>query len=299
MKEENVQHVRRRRKKKSKLGYYLYAIIILFLTIANISLAAFLLTYVQKIDITGTKISKQEEIAEWIQEDPYTLNSVYTVLKFKRGDYKLPAYLKDIKVSFKAPWALKIQVTEKESVGCMIAGEEIICFTEDGLVMEILQELPEELPLIEGIQATKVERFEKLQVENDKVFSYAVEVSEGIEKYQLAPDKIVWEGDSINLYFGEVCVRLGKSGFDDKLIQLPPILEKLVGKKGTLQMEHYDESSATISFEEYIEEPVEMPQEEPVETPQEELEEVPQEEPTESQEGESGDTTTEVAPEGE
>ena len=50
------------RKKKRKFGYYLYAIVMLMLTIANITIATFLLTYVQKIKVTGTKYSTDSQI---------------------------------------------------------------------------------------------------------------------------------------------------------------------------------------------------------------------------------------------
>ena len=57
----------------------------------------------------------------------------------------------------------------------------------------------------------------------------------------------------MNLYFGEICVQLGKMNFDEKLTQLPPILEKLEGKKVTLHLELYSELSNSISFEEVVE----------------------------------------------
>jgi cell division protein FtsQ len=56
----------------------------------------------------------------------------------------------------------------------------------------------------------------------------------------------------MNLYFNGVCVKLGKSNFDKKIVELPPILEKLEGKEGTLFMEHY--TSGRISFKENPEE---------------------------------------------
>ena len=83
--------------------------------------------------------------------------------------------------------------------------------------------------------------FSNIQLSNSRI-------SEEVRKEELAPDRLVWEDDSMNLYFGEICVQLGKLNFDEKLIQLPPILEKLEGKKGILHLEHYNEMSSSISF---------------------------------------------------
>ena len=69
-------------------------------------------------------------------------------------------------------------------------------------------------------------------------------------KNELKPHRIVWEDEGMSLYYNDIRVKLGKSNFGDKLMELPPILEKLEGKSGILQMEHYSSDSKTISFKE-------------------------------------------------
>lgn len=270
MQGETEGRPKRRRRKKSRFGYYLYAVVILLLTITNITLAVLLLTHVQRIEVSGTEVSDEKEITEWIQEDPLTVNSLYTIWKFQRGSYELPVYLKEIKVGLSAPWALNVEVVEKEEIGCVIADNSYVYFDEEGLVLQRSLELMEGIPLIEGLQVKNVEQYEKLQVDNEKVFSYIVNITEGIEKQKLSPERIVWEDDSMNLYFGEVCVQLGKTDFEEKLMELPPILEKLEGKKGVLRMEYYSETNDSISFEEAVEN---TPEENAEENPEENTEE--------------------------
>lgn len=245
---------RRKKKKKSKFGYYLYAVVILLLTITNITLATLLLTHVQSIQVSGTENSQQSEIVSWIKEDPMTTNSLYTLFKFKTGSYTLPVYLEDVKVSLSAPWKVKVKVTEKQIIGCLIKDNSYIYFDEEGLVLQKTMEYKEGIPVIEGLDVENAEKYATLQVSNEKVFDYFVSVTKEIEKNELSPDRIVWEDDSMNLFFEQVCVQLGKSNFDEKVIQLPPILEKLEGKSGTLHLEHYTSDSTSISFEENVEE---------------------------------------------
>ncbi len=248
---------KRRKKKKSKFGYYLYAVVILLLTIINITLATLLLTHVQSIQVTGTENSKQSEIISWIEEDPMTTNSLYTFFKFRVGSYTLPVYLEDVQVTLSAPWKVKVKVTEKQIIGCLINEESYVYFDAEGLVLQKTTAYIEGIPLIEGLEVEEANKYEVLQVNNEKVFAYFVDVTKEIEKNELSPDRIVWEEDSMNLYFEQVCVQLGKSNFDEKVIQLTPILENLEGKRGTLHLEHYTSDSKNISFEENIEENIE------------------------------------------
>lgn len=240
---------KKRRKKKSKFWYYLYAVVILLLTIINITLATLLLTHVQSIKVVGNKNSQKNEIIAWVKEDPLTVNSLYTLWKFKSHAYELPIYLKDVDVSLKAPWKVQINVSEKEMIACVLAESEYLYFDAEGLVLKKSYEHEEGTPLIEGIHVENAEQFEYLQVDNEKVFSYIVNLTEEVANQELSPDRIAWEEDSMNLYFGDICAKLGKSNFDIKLAQLKPNLAKVKGESGTFQMEHYTSDSKNFSFE--------------------------------------------------
>lgn len=248
---------RRKKKKKSKFGYYLYAVVVLILTIANITLATLLLTYVQSIQVTGTEISQKSEIIAWIEEDPLTKNSIYTWFKFKTGSYTIPVYLEDVEVTLTAPWKVKAKVTEKQIVGGLLTDNSYVYFDEEGLVLLNTTEYKEDIPFIEGLQVEEATQYEVLQLENEKVIDYFVSVVKEVDKNELDPDRVVWEEDSMDLYFGDVCVKLGKSNFDKRILQIPSVIEKLEGKNGTLHLEHYTSESKNFSFEENVEENIE------------------------------------------
>ena len=244
----------RRKKKKSRFGYYLYAVVVLLLTIINITLATLLLTYVQSIQVSGTKNSQKNQIIAWIEEDPLTVNSLYTWTKFKLGSYTLPIYLEDVQVSMTAPWSLKVQVKEKQIVGGLVADNAYVYFDAEGLVLLKTTEYKENIPLLEGAKVSDVKKYEVLQFKNKKVLQYFLNVMKEVEKTEVNPDQVVWEEDGITLYYEEVCVRLGKGNYSKKVSQIPPILEKLEGKSGTLHLEHYTSDGEKISFEENVEE---------------------------------------------
>ncbi len=242
--------MQKKRKKKSKAGYYVYAIVVLILTIVNISLAMLLLTHVQRIQVTGTELSTEEEIKAWMTEDPLSVNSLYNVFKYRFGSYELPVYLEGVKVSLNAPWELKVQVNEKDIMACAKYKKSYIHFDEDGLVLKISAEEPKNVPFVEGIPIRGAKLFEPIIVTDEKVFSYVDNMLKEVKKSGLEPTRIAWKNGSINLYFEEVCVEMGKSNYGIKLAELPPILETLSGKKGVLRMEYYSQTGDSISFEE-------------------------------------------------
>lgn len=252
--QEDIEEKLRKRKKKKGFGYYLYAVVILILTLANITLATLLLTHVQKIEVTGTKYSEKEKILEWFQEDPLTKNSLYAFWKMKTGSYTMPEYLERIELQFRAPWKIRLDVKEKQIVAGVKSDNSYIYIDKEGFVLVESSERMEEVPIVEGVSIKTAKQFETLKVKDEKIFSYMSSVIEEIEKNQLLPDRIIWEDDSMNLYFEEICVSLGKSDYDEKLVQLASILdlEQLKGKSGTLHLEHYNEMSTSISFEENL-----------------------------------------------
>lgn len=252
MDQEREERPKKKRKKKSKVGYYLYAVVVLVLTIAILVVSTLILFHVQRIEVKGTDYSEKNAILEWVQEDEYTSNALYALCKFNWGSNEIPPYLEQVKVGLSAPWALKVTVTEKKMIGCAATDEGYVYFDKEGLVLLKSAEKLEDVPLIEGLDIEKSELYKKLPVDEERVFSYLVDLTKEVKKNKLNPERIVWEENSMNLYFGNVRVRLGRSRFDEKIIQLPPILEKLEGKKGVLDMEYYNEASPNISFKEEV-----------------------------------------------
>ena len=255
MKEEQKEQPKKKRKKKKGFGYYLYAVVVMFLTIANITLATLLLTHVQQIDVTGTKYSEKEDVVAWFQEDFLTRNSLYAFIKIEFGKYAMPEYMESVNLRFKAPWAICLDVKEKQIMAGIVSDNSYIYIDKEGLVLLESKEMLEDTPVIEGLSVGKTQQFEKIQVEDKKIFTYMEQISEELEENQLLPDRIVWENESMNLYFEGVCVKLGKNNYGDKLVQVSSIFElgELEGKSGVLHLEHYSDMNENISFEENIE----------------------------------------------
>ena len=244
-----MEQEQKRRKKRKRFGYYLYAVVALILMIANILLGAYLLFNVRDIEVRGNTYSSEYEILDMVWEDPKASNSIYALWKFKFGSYDKPAYIEDLRISLVLPWKLRITVSEKKIVGCGVVDGEYVYFDDKGLVLQKSTEMLEAVSVIEGIECGGVDLYKTIPIENEKAFSYIVNLTEELKKREMTADRILWEDEGMKAYFGNVGVQFGKSGFEEKVLQLTAIIDELDDREGTLHLEHYSKTSNSISFE--------------------------------------------------
>ena len=81
----------------------------------------------------------------------YSINTLYILAKYAVGKGESLPCLDSIKVSLKAPWALKVKVEEKPIVGYVENEDHYAYFDQEGMVVSESTALIEGLPCIEGI----------------------------------------------------------------------------------------------------------------------------------------------------
>lgn len=237
-------------KKQKKNNHTLYALVILTLGIAIIVMTVLLLFHVQTIVISGNEYVSSSEIAASIQDDKYAGNSLYVLAKDAMGKITFPKAVESAEIRMKAPWSIKVTVKEKEIIGCIIVGDEYVYFDEEGMVLRKSPVPKEGIPYIEGTEVEEAVLYEKLPVEEERLFRNVKDAVESFRQYDVVPERIVSSGADLTVYIGEVCVELGSGDMELKISQIPPIIEKLEGKTGTLDLRHYNDSSEIISFKE-------------------------------------------------
>lgn len=244
--EETREEPRKRRKKKS---HKVYAFFVLLLGFIIIGVAVFLLFYLQEITVSGNEHMTEQEIMDVVCNDKYSVNTLYILGKYAVGKGEVPPCLERMKIRMEAPWRLKVIVEEKPIVGYIQNGDKYDFFDKEGLVIFESSELIEGLPYIEGIDVGEVRLYQYLKSDDTRIFEQILEASREVAKYGLTSARIVGEGDEICLDIGNIRVRLGKSVSAEQIAQIPPILEKLGDRAGTLHLENYSEMNSTITFE--------------------------------------------------
>ena len=246
MNEERKEEVKRPRKKKK--SHKLYAAIVLTLGVVIVCLTVLILFYVQRIEIKGNTYCTDKTIAEAIQNDKFSINTLYVTAKYASGKGEIPAGLESMEVSLNNPWTLGVTVKEKQSIGYIEHKKQRVYFDNEGLVLIDGMAIIKGVPLIKGINFKNIKLYQTLECENSNVFGKIEMVMQELKKNELTADKILFNNDRIYVYIGKICVSLGMEVTVEKIVQIKPILEKLEEQEGTLHLENYSAGNETITF---------------------------------------------------
>ena len=245
MREEHKEVEKLHKRKKS---HKIYAAIVLSLGIVIICLSFLLLFYVQRIEIKGNHYCSDKTIVQAIQNDRFSINTIYILSKYSSGKGEIPAGLESMEISLKNPWTLKVTVEEKQSIGYFEHKKKRVYFDEEGLVLIDGLAIIQEVPLVEGVKFKNVKQYSQLACENTNVFEEIATIKKEFEKNELKMDRILYIDDRVHVYIGKKCISLGTDITEEKIAQIPPIMKKLGKKKGTLHLENYSGGNETITF---------------------------------------------------
>lgn len=206
---------------------------------------------IQTVYEEGNVHYTEEEIKAIVMKGPLGDNSLYLSLKYKNKGIEGIPFVDVVDVDILSPDTVKIIVYEKSLTGCVRYLDTYIYFDRDGYVVESSSIKTVGVPQIMGLQFDYMVTGEKLPVGNEEIFNSILNITQMLQKYELASDKIYFnKSGEITLYFEQVKVSLGNepAALEDKLMILPGLLSNLEGKSGTLQMQTYDADSGKYVF---------------------------------------------------
>ncbi|MFI3170744.1 MAG: hypothetical protein R3Y58_00020 [Eubacteriales bacterium] len=236
-------------KRKNKRQFGLYAISVIVLALAIIIMCFYLLFFTQKVEVRNNEYSTDMYILNWLAADPVSTNTIATFVKYNYWDINLPGGVDSICVELNNPWEVAVLVEDKQPVsGFEIEGKYVYC-DEDGTVILEVETSLEGVPLIEGIEVTEYALYEIIQVEDVDIFQNVLEVTSILNTEEISVDTISCGGAAdVDITIGNKLIKLGEGNYEEKIVQIPPILEKISEEEGTLNLENYSSSNATVSF---------------------------------------------------
>lgn len=201
---------------------------------------------VQTVYVEGNVHYTAEEIKELVMEGPMGNNSLYLSMKYKSRGIKDVPFLDAMDVDILTPDTIKITVYEKALAGYVKYMNTYVYFDKDGYVVESSTIRTAGIPQVTGLTYDYIVLGQPLPVaeEYQDVFGTILEMTKLLNKYELSADRIYFHTDTkTTLYFGDVKVALGEETqwLEDKIMRLPEMLPQLAGRKGTIQMETYNE----------------------------------------------------------
>ena len=209
---------------------------------------------VRAFEVDGNKYYSDNSVTAWINNDELAANSLYILIKYNLTDPDLPDAVERLDISLKNPWTVHVQVKEKQMVGYVDYDGAFLYFDHDGTAFVSRKKEVEGVFRVEGLSfdAGNVVMGKTIPAEDPDIFEKIAEVSRGLDKYELVPDKVSCAGGEMQLVFGKVRILLGNDNYDERMAQISPILQKLDERypdtAGTLHLEKFDGDSENIPF---------------------------------------------------
>ena len=232
------------RRKKGNILIKLLIVLVIFLGLATgvlyVAATHFKIT---QISFEGTDRYTEDELKEYIFGQNECVNSLKLGYDLKHD------YVK-VSIPFIETYDVNIEYHDKSIVAYIIYKGNYMYFDKDGIVVETSNRQDMSVPLIDGLEFDSVVLYSLLPVADEGVFNTILDLSQNLQKYDLAVDKIHFNNDlSIVLYIGDVRVNFGfGERLGEKLHELKQLEPQLAGLSGILNMENYTEGSGYITF---------------------------------------------------
>ena len=186
-----------------------------------------------------------------VVENGYIDNSVAYFLKCKIASPDLLPFIDSIHVKINRPDTITVEVKEKKRAGCLLYNGKYVYFDKNGYALESYEKKYDDVPLVTGLKYDELVMQEKIPVKKEKVFSYLLELTTAIDKYNLPIDQIYIKEDGNALLISDkITVDLyNKKDIDIKISELAGMLKKVKGKSGTIDMKYFSEDHKIAVFQ--------------------------------------------------
>ncbi|MBO5565448.1 MAG: cell division protein FtsQ [Lachnospiraceae bacterium] len=232
----------------------LFLILFCIVTALLIGGAVFVLSYyrVRKVYVEGSTQYTDKEIADIVMQGTLGDNSLYLSYKYKDRGIDNVAFIDKMDVDIVDHETIRIRVYEKALAGYIEYVGQYIYFTRDGIVAEASREKIEGIPEVRGLSLDRIVLYERLDVDDDRIFDRVLDVTQLLGKYNLTVDKIYFDSaKNMTLFFGKVRVLLGGEEYtDEKIANLQDIIPRLEGKEGSIDMTGYTPDTRYTTFKE-------------------------------------------------
>ncbi len=236
------------KKRKKKLSVRVYHFFTTVIGLAIVILGIFVLFHIQEVVVTGNTYTDTNEIIKVVRDDPYSINTLYIMGKYKLGKGKSLDTLEDIKVGIKNPWTLSVTVTEKPIVGYIETSDGYAYFDIEGRMVYRNHELMSDIPKIEGISAEGLQVNDILEAGDKEQLQQILLATKEAKKQELAVERVMNIENNVYLTMGNIYINLGREVTSEQISQISPIMANLEGQEGTLHLESYSPENDTITF---------------------------------------------------
>ena len=209
--------------------------VFLFFAILGVSLS------VSKVTVTGNKSYTAEQIEQLVFPTRMSRNCVACLVREMMGKKRDIPFVQDYKISFTGPAEVEVIVYEKSIVGYVSYMSSRMYFDKDGIIVESANQRLPGIPEITGLHFGQIVLYRELPVENRRIFSMILNLTQTLSTFEIPVDVIRYDRDlNATLNIGSVSVLLGGANdMNGKLSELSNILPRIKDLDGTLDLSDY------------------------------------------------------------
>ncbi len=203
------------------------------------------------VEVVGNVIYSDEQIEDWIFSEEDSWNTMYVFLRYRFQRQEELPFVDSIKVRMLSPSKLEVDVEEKGMLGYLYIPSlgENAYFDQDGFVVELTNDVIAGVTKITGLEVEDAALYEKLDLGENGLWKTMLTLTQLLDKYDLSPETIYLQDETILLSYGDIQVDLGDdTQLNEKILRLQQILPELAGMTGTLHLDNWSESSSDIHF---------------------------------------------------
>ena len=144
---------------------------------------------------------------------------------------------------------IHVQVYDKTIAGCVEHMGRYMHFDREGIVVESAEEPDEGIPVITGIEFSKVVIGEKMEIEDERLFTVILNLTQSLQMNEIACERIHFDiRQNITLYIGESEALLGGGEIHDYQISaLKRVLKAAKGEAYRYDLRNYNGNDGEVT----------------------------------------------------
>jgi len=233
----------KKNKQKNNSFYALGIILVFILLILGIMYSP--LFEVIDVEVIGNKLYTKEEIIAMLDLSDGN-NFFYLLTKDIKSNLKKSNKIQDVNAEFVFPNRIKLNVVENPPLGYICQGNNYIYIDKEGVVIEISNKSPKNLPIITGLDVDNFKEGKQININNKEMFLDIGNLINVLQKYGLTKEKLMLDISNkfeIHIYINNVDVKFGPLyEIDEKVKKLVEVLKHISPKdRGTLDLSLYED----------------------------------------------------------
>lgn len=224
--------------------FTLRGILLMLVSILTVGAAVILMFFnFEKARIYGNTKYSQQQIESFITRGTLGDNTFVMALKYHHRKVADIPFVDRIDIDIVSPSTVRVNITEKPTDGCIFYNGNNVYFSKEGIIQTVSGRKVEDTTIVNGVVLTHSNTGTQIMAKNQLGLDLSLELMRAADKYGVQVDTIdVDARNNLTFSIGDVKVRIGKTGYDNKMFRLHRIYPYLEGRSGVISMSGYKDT---------------------------------------------------------